>query len=70
MFECPIDIEQDQLAGLHVAQCDRLVHQVDDAGQMIVQRIGAAAIRDVQNVDTVLALERLELQMIAHADAR
>ena len=70
MFERTIDVEQDQLAGLHMGKRDRLVHHVDDAGKVIVQRIGTAPVGNVQDVDAELVLERLELQVIAHADAR
>ena len=64
-----IDVEQVQLARLDVRNVVDLVHHLHGVGQQVVERIGAAAVGHVQDVDAGAVLQHLEPQVRGGAQA-
>ena len=64
-----VDVEKDQLAGLHVRQDVDLVHHLHGVGQQVVERVGAAAVGHVQDVDAGAVLQHLDAQLRRRAEA-
>ena len=65
-----VDVEKMQLAGLHVRDVVDLVHHLHGVGQQVVERVGAAAIGHVQDVDAGAVLQHLEPQVRRGAEPR